>query len=40
MDKSHISTHVLDTSCGIPVPNLPVSLCKNENTIWVLISER
>ncbi|XP_057333606.1 5-hydroxyisourate hydrolase 1-like [Microplitis mediator] len=38
MNTPHISTHVLDTSRGLPVANLPVSLYKNTNT-WTLISE-
>lgn len=39
MNTPHISTHVLDTSRGVPVANLPVSLYKITNT-WTLISGR
>ncbi|KAK0094689.1 hypothetical protein PV326_010300 [Microctonus aethiopoides] len=40
--QPHISTHVLDTSRGVPVKNLPVSLYKasdNTNNSWILLSE-
>lgn len=33
-DKPHVSTHVLDTSRGIPADRVAVSLYKNDNDAW------
>ncbi|XP_029177791.1 5-hydroxyisourate hydrolase-like [Nylanderia fulva] len=37
--KLNITTHVLDTSRGLPADNLAVSLYKFENDKWILLKE-
>ncbi|XP_029177818.1 5-hydroxyisourate hydrolase-like [Nylanderia fulva] len=37
--KLSITTHVLDTSRGLPADNLAVSLYKFENDKWILLKE-
>lgn len=37
--KSPLSTHVLDTSRGVPGNGVPVSLYKDVNGTWILLKE-
>ncbi|XP_011315193.1 probable 5-hydroxyisourate hydrolase ZK697.8 [Fopius arisanus] len=39
MNKPHISTHILDTSLGNPVPDVSIKLYKYYKTTWSFISE-